>query len=179
MISTACLAEQQVRLAVPVPIQREALELLHLRSVRFASEVSERRDIDISRWPGVYVHPGEFKPPTANVEDEGEAWIRFRDRYRRLQAHRHLPKAERRKRQREILVVSDGHSTTHKTSTSGRPAQTDGASVNETIKLKIDEALRAAKSEDKREAILHWLIVKLAVLLEKISGGDECAVTTY
>lgn len=78
-------------------------------SVRFASETPIRRDPDISRWPGVYVHPGEFKLATANVEDEGEAWIRYRNRYRRLQAHRRLPKAERRKRQREILVVSDGH----------------------------------------------------------------------
>lgn len=85
-------------------------------SVRFASEISQRRDPDISRWPGVYVHPGEFKPATANVEEEGEAWIRYRDRYRRAglqykrtRAHCRLPKAERRKRQREILVISDGH----------------------------------------------------------------------
>lgn len=74
-------------------------------SVRFASQVFERRDPDISRWPGVYIHPGEFKPVTANAEDEGEAWIRYRDRYRRLRAHRQLSKAERRKRQREIVVV--------------------------------------------------------------------------
>lgn len=78
-------------------------------SVRFASEASVQQDPDINRWPGVYVHPGEFKPATANVEEDGEVWVRYRDRYRRLQAHRHLPKAERRKRQREIVVVSNGH----------------------------------------------------------------------
>jgi len=85
-------------------------------SVRFASEYSQRRDSDISRWPGVYVHPGEFKPATSNVEEEGEAWIRYRDRYRRarlryvrVRVHCRLPKAERRKKQREILVISDGY----------------------------------------------------------------------
>lgn len=84
-------------------------------SVRFASEYSQRQDPDISRRPGVYIHPGEFKPATANVEEEGEAWIRYRDRYRRarvrhgrVQVHCRLPKAERRKRQRVILVMSNG-----------------------------------------------------------------------
>lgn len=77
-------------------------------SVRFASEVSFRRDPDISRWPGVYVHPGEFKPAASNVQDDGEAWIRYRDRYRRFRAHRRLPKAERRQRQLEFLEVSNG-----------------------------------------------------------------------
>lgn len=77
--------------------------------VRFASETTVPRNPDISRWPGVYIHPGDFRPATANVKDEGEAWIRYRNRYRRLQAHRHLPKAERRRRQREIVFVTDGH----------------------------------------------------------------------
>lgn len=78
-------------------------------SVRFASKISERRERDISRWPGVYVHPGEFKPATANVEEGSEAWIRYRDRfrrarlrYKRVRERYRLPKVERRNRQREI-----------------------------------------------------------------------------
>jgi hypothetical protein len=78
-------------------------------SMRFASEASFQQDPDISRWPGVYVHPGKFKPAAAKVQDDGEAWIRYRNRYRRLQAHRRLPKHDRRQRQREKLFVSAGH----------------------------------------------------------------------
>lgn len=78
-------------------------------SVRFAGEVSVQRKPDISRWPGVYVHPGEFKPAGSDNQEDGEAWMRYRDRLRRLQTFHRLPKVERRKRQREILVVSNGH----------------------------------------------------------------------
>lgn len=77
-------------------------------SIRFASEASVRRDSDISRWPGVYIQPGEFKPATANVQEDAETWIRYRNRYRRLQAHRRLPKAERKRRHQEILATLDG-----------------------------------------------------------------------
>lgn len=80
-----------------------------MRKVRFASEVFVQRDADISLWPGVYVYPGEFKPAIANVAEDGEVWIRYRNRYKRLQAHRRLPKAERRKKRREILKLPDVH----------------------------------------------------------------------
>ena len=80
-----------------------------MRSVRFASEVSDRQDTDISCLPGVYVHPGEFRPATSNVAGDGDAWPRYRNRYKRLQAYRCLPKAERRKRRLEVFGFSDGH----------------------------------------------------------------------
>ena len=77
--------------------------------VRFASDTVVPQDSDISCWPGVYVHPGKFKSPTASVDENGEVWVRYRNRYRRLQALHRLPKAERRKREREFLVISNGH----------------------------------------------------------------------
>lgn len=80
-----------------------------MRKVRFSSEAFVYRDIDISRWQGVYVHPGDFKPAVANVAEDGEAWIRYRNRYRRLKAHRRLPRVERRKRPKRLLKYPDGH----------------------------------------------------------------------
>lgn len=56
------------------------------------------------------------------------------------------------------------------------PIQTDGASLKE-LKLEMDEALRSTKAEAKRETILRWLIVKLTLLLEKVSRQKKCVVT--
>ncbi|KAF3033579.1 hypothetical protein E8E12_004943 [Didymella heteroderae] len=183
-------------------------------SVLFASEVYERQDPDIRRWPGVYVHPGEFKPAAANVEGEGETWIRYRDRYRRLRAHCRLPKAERFAAAPGMSTAEqDGTSIVHQTITchyhvyapttihvnssearcitesssevatattlnasiSERPIQTDGALLTE-IKLGTNKALQPSKSEGKKEAILRWLIIKLTLLLVKVSNREKCVV---
>lgn len=80
-----------------------------MRKVRFASEIIIQQDPDISHWPGVYVNPGDFRPAAANVGEDREAWIRYRSRYKRFQTHRHLPRAERRRRRWEILGFPDGH----------------------------------------------------------------------
>jgi len=65
---------------------------------------------------------------------------------------------------------------TPKLSISEHPAQTDEASLEE-IKLEMDEDLRSTKAEGKREAILRWLIIKLTLLLQKVSRQDKCVVT--
>lgn len=61
-------------------------------------------------------------------------------------------------------------------SVSEGPPHADGVSLKE-ISLEIDEALRSTKAEGKREAIIRWLIIKLTLLLEKVTHQDRCVVT--
>jgi hypothetical protein len=62
---------------------------------------------------------------------------------------------------------------TAKSSICEQPNQTDEASLNQN-KLEIKEALRSTTSQGKREAILRWLVIKLTVLLEKVSRREKC-----
>ena len=55
-------------------------------SVRFSNNVWTRLDPDVSRWPGVYVHPGKFLS-AADRPKEPDAWMRYRDRFQRLKTH--------------------------------------------------------------------------------------------
>lgn len=53
------------------------------------------------------------------------------------------------------------------TSISQRSVHADGTSIHD---LKLDvEAIDATKREGKRQAILQWLIIKLVLLLQKVS----------
>lgn len=66
--------------------------------------------------------------------------------------------------------------TIPQTSISEHSIQTDEASRNKN-KLKAGADLRSAKSEGRREVILRWLIIKLTLLLEKVSGPDNFVVS--
>jgi hypothetical protein len=51
---------------------------------------------DYSRWPDVYVHPGEFKSVLDRPRlDDLEAWERYRDRFRKLPG-RYIQRTRRR-----------------------------------------------------------------------------------
>lgn len=55
------------------------------RSVRFSHDTSHHSEADFSLWPGVYVHPGQFKHASDKASEE-EAWQRCRTRLKRLKA---------------------------------------------------------------------------------------------
>jgi hypothetical protein len=85
------------------------------RSVRFSDKasVSDRIERDFSRWPGVYVHPGQFRHAADRPEDQ-DAWKRCRDRYRRWRDRRHNKRAERSHRPGAERRISDPAEATTK-----------------------------------------------------------------
>jgi uncharacterized protein (DUF885 family) len=52
-------------------------------SIRFAESTHLPPESDFSQWPGVYVHPGTFKPASDRPRTP-EACERYRDRLKRL-----------------------------------------------------------------------------------------------
>lgn len=63
-----------------------------------------------------------------------------------------------------------------RTSIAQGPIEADAASLKE-VKLEIDEALLSMNPEGKRETIPRWLIIKLTLLLQKVSRQDKCVAT--
>jgi len=62
--------------------------------VRFSQDSNIGSEANFSRWPGVYVHPGNFVHAADRPKDE-EAWQRCRNSFRRLKARVRKKRAER------------------------------------------------------------------------------------